>query len=211
MENNEAPIKTEKKKKQNIIWLFIKKNKLKTLLLLFIALVANTYAWFIYNRVVSASMEAHIKSWQVTIEGAIDDSLTFDIDDLYPGMPAYQDEVSLVNDGEMDANLTFSYKSIRIMGDTYTVGVNGVTQQSLQDMIDGYPFEITLEASSNTVSSGGGESLLRLYITWDFGDGDEEKDALDTYWGEKSYEFTSENPGLSSLEIVVDVNIAQAN
>jgi len=211
MEKQEEPKKIENKKKKNIILLFLKKNKLKTLLLLFIALVANTYAWFIYNRIVSATMDAHIKSWQVTIDGAMNDSLTFDIDDLYPGMPEYLDEVSLINDGEMDANVTFSYKSIRIMDETYTVGENNVTQETLEQKMEEYPFNISIESSATTVASGGGETSLRLYITWDFGDGDEEKDALDTYWGEKSYEFTQAHPGESSLEIVVDVNVSQAN
>ena len=95
-------------KKKNYLLLFLKKNKIKTLLLLFLALAANTYAWFIYNRVVSANLEAHVKSWQVTIDGAVNENITFEIDDLYPGMPEYSDEVTLTNDGEMDANVTFT-------------------------------------------------------------------------------------------------------
>ena len=65
-------------KKKNYLLLFLKKNKIKTLLLLFLALAANTYAWFIYNRVVSANLEAHVKSWQVTIDGAVNENITFE-------------------------------------------------------------------------------------------------------------------------------------
>jgi len=202
----------EKKKKKNILLLYLKKHKIKTLLLLFFALIANTYAWFVYNRVVSTNLTAHIKSWQVTIDGAKDEELTFEIDDLYPGMPEYNDTVSLTNDGELDAEVSFSIKSIRILDETYTVGEDGYTVESLQKKLDDeYPFVITLESSTDYVSSGGGTTDLKLYVTWDFGDGDEEKDAIDTYWGEKSYDFTKNNPDTPSLEIVVNVDVSQVN
>ncbi len=199
------------KKKKNYILLYLKKHKIKTLLFLFLALVANTYAWFLYNRVVNANMSAHIKSWQVTIDGAMNDTLEFEIDDLYPGMDDYEDSVELTNEGEMDATVSFSLRSIRILDQTYEVGVNGETVQSLTERLDDYPFEISFEASNTNVAAHGGKSELRLYITWDFGEGDPEEDALDTEWGENSYDFHASNPDTPSVEIVVDVTVAQVN
>ncbi len=201
----------KKPKKKNYLLLFLKKNKIKTLLLLFLALAANTYAWFIYNRVVSSNLQAHVKAWQVTIDGAVDESITFEIDDLYPGMPEYSDEVTLTNAGELDASVSFTIHSIRIMEDTYTVGVNGETIASLEQRLENYPFEISLESSNSLVESGGGEANLHLFVNWDFGDGDPDEDALDTYWGEKSYDFTQANPTTPSIEIVVNVNVEQIN
>lgn len=198
-------------KKKNYLLLFLKKNKIKTLLFLFLALAANTYAWFIYNRVVSANLEAHVKSWQVTIDGAIDENITFEIDDLYPGMPEYSDEVTLTNDGEMDATVSFQIYSIRVMDETYTVGENGETISSLQTRLANYPFSITMESSNSLVSSGGGQANLHVYVNWPFGNGDEAKDLLDTYWGEKSYDFSEDNPTLPSISIVVKVNVEQIN
>ena len=207
----EVKEKQPKKKKKNYLLLFLKKNKIKTLLFLFIALAANTYAWFIYNRVVSANLEAHIKSWQVTIDGAMDENLTFEIDDLYPGMPEYSDEVTLTNEGEMDATVSFQIHSIRILNDTYTVGVNGETVASLEARLASYPFVITMESSNSVVESGGGQANLHLYVTWEFGNGDPAKDALDTQWGEDSYDFSETNPTLPSVAIVVNVNVQQVN
>lgn len=207
-ENNEV---IKEKKKKNYLLLFLKRNKIKTLLFLFIALVANTYAWFIYNRVVSTNLEAHVKSWQVTIDGAMDETITFEIDDLYPGMPEYSDSVTLTNGGEMDAQVSFSIKSIRIMDETYTVGVNGETVESLKTRLANYPFSITIESSNELVESGGGQADLHLYVEWEFGDGDATKDALDTYWGEKSYDYSQANPTKPSIEIEVNVNAEQVN
>ncbi len=208
----QEPIQPEKKKKKkNYLLLFLKKNKIKTLLFLFVALAANTYAWFIYNRVVSTDLEAHIKSWQVTIDGAMDENIVFEIDDLYPGMDEYEDEVTLTNDGEMDASVTFTMHSIRILNDTYTVGVNGETAATLAARLAAYPFSIVIESSNAIVESGGGEANLHLYVTWDFGDGDEEKDALDTYWGEQAYEYNQANPDSPSIEISINVNVVQVN
>ena len=212
MEDKEKIIEQpeKKKKKQNIIWLFIKKNKIKTLLFLFIALTANTYAWFLYNKIVSANLDAHIKSWQVTIDGANEDTLTFHIDDLYPGMPEYSDEVTLTNAGEMDAEVSFSVHSFRILDEEYEVGVGGETAESLATRLAAYPFEITYESSNSSVSSHGGETDLRLYVNWDFGDGDETEDALDTQYGEASYEFHRLHPTTPSVEIVLDINVSQS-
>ena len=205
----EEKVKTTKKKKKHILLLFFKKNRIITLLLLFLALAANTFAWFIYNRVVSANLDAHVKSWRVTIDGAMEDSITFTLDDLYPGMPEYCDSVTLTNEGELDAEVSFKLHSISIMGDTYTIGENGETPESLQERLDDYPFEITIESSSSGVSASGGETTIRVYVNWDFGDGDPTKDALDTYWGEKSYDFSEDYPDTPSLQIVVDVSVAQ--
>ena len=211
MEKEEV-IEQPKKKKKNLLLAFIKKHKIKTLLFLFIALVANTYAWFLYNRIVSADMSAHIKSWQVTINGAQDETLTFEIDDLYPGMPEYSDTAELTNEGEMDAEVSFSLKSIRILDETYEVGVDGLTAEDLEEMLEeDYPFDVTFESSNDQVSGHGGQSELRIYVNWAFGNGDPDKDALDTEWGEKSYDFSEDNPGVPSLQIVVSINVAQVN
>ena len=213
MENEEVIEQPKKnKKKKNLLFAFIKKHKIKTLLFLFIALVANTYAWFLYNRIVSADMSAHIKSWQVTIDGANNESLTFEIDDLYPGMPEYSDSAELTNEGEMDAEVSFTIKSIRILDEEYEVGVDGETVESItQKLEEDYPFDISFESSNDLVSGHGGQAELRLYVTWDFGDGDPDKDAWDTEWGEKSYDFSEDNPGVPSVAIVVDVNVSQVN
>ena len=200
----------KKKKKNNLIWLFIKKNKIKTLLFLLIALTANTYAWFLYNRIVSANLDAHIKSWQITINGANDDQLTFHINDLYPGMEEYSDTVTLTNAGEMNAEISFSIHSMRIFEDTYEVGVDGETAQSLETRLASYPFEITYEASSTSVSSYGGQTELRLYVNWDFGDDDPDEDALDTEYGEAAYDYHAAHPDSPCIELVLDIDVSQS-
>lgn len=198
-----------KKKKQSILALLIKRNKLKALIILFFALVANTYAWFIYNRIVDGDITAHVKSWNVTFDGALDDSLVFELDDLYPGMEEVSQVVSLTNNGEMDATVDFKIRSVRIMDVTYEVGVDNQTSESIEnELLNNYPFKISFETSNDYVSSNGGKTELRFYVKWPYESGD---DALDTYWGEKSYEFDLANPDMKSIQLILDVNATQVN
>ena len=59
--------------------------KIRTILLLLFTLLANTYAWFIYNTTVSSKLDVHIKSWQFELEaGSNIENFIFTVDEIYP-------------------------------------------------------------------------------------------------------------------------------
>ena len=200
----------EKKKKKNILFLLIKRHKVKMLLLLFFALAANTYAWFIYNKIVSSDISAEIKAWNVSFDGANDGVLEFNLDDMYPGMNSHEETVSLTNNGDLNARVSFTLHSIEILGEAYSIeGPEGYTVADLTKILkDNYPFEVTFTSSADEVDGNGGRVDLSFKVVWPYESGN---DALDTKYGQLAYEFENnpDNKDKKCLKITLDVNIVQ--
>ena len=75
----------------------------RTLFLLSITLIFNTYAWFLYTTTVSTSMTAHVDAWKVEFEvddEVVDREFTFAVAHAYPGMPDNVKELVVRNNGE---------------------------------------------------------------------------------------------------------------
>ena len=95
---------------KEIINFIRKKIKLRTLIVLIMLLVFNTYAWFIYSTKVRGSLTAHIVSWDLEFVAGHEDTSTnvdFSVDRIYPGMEDYSKIVTANNRGEMPAKLTY--------------------------------------------------------------------------------------------------------
>ena len=98
------------------------KVKLKTLFLVAITLIFNTYAWFLYLHTVSANLSAHVEAWQVSFEvdgQTVEREFVFDIAHAYPGMTTTSKTVSIANSGEKDADIGYKIKSYRIFNQVY--------------------------------------------------------------------------------------------
>ncbi len=70
---------------------------LRTLFLLSVTLIFNTYAWFLYATTVSTNLTAHVDAWRVEFEvdqAMVEREFNFVIAHAYPGM---QDKVQTVD------------------------------------------------------------------------------------------------------------------
>ena len=219
MEKNEN---NKKVKNKSIIKHLLKKNKIFILVLLVMFLLANTYAWFIYNKIVSSDITGHVKAWDLSLEGAEEDNLTFEIGEMYPGMPTYEQKFTLVNNGDVSASISLGINSLQILGDTY-IPDNNVPGETSQDYIsklqNDYPFIVTFTTSGNSVTSGSSVDIT-FRVEWPFestrqntGMTPEELDEWDTEWGEKAYEF-QQSPlynGSNSIVLVLGIQSTQVN
>lgn len=193
IENN-----TSKGHKKGFIGKYI---KLKTLIILVVLLVFNSYAWFVFATRVSGGLSAHVTSWNVTFQIGDDESVTniiIDVSTIYPGMETYMKEIKVKNNGESIANLTYKYQSLTVLGDTYTVGDN-CTEEELNDRIaNTYPFKVNVTVDTSQLDQTNGEGNFTITVEWPYESGDDETDTL---WGEKAYTFSKEHPDESSLHL----------
>ena len=184
--------------------------KLHTLLILVVLLIFNSYAWFVFATKVSGGLTAHVTSWNITFQVGDDDSVTnvvIDVSTIYPGMETYVKEIKAKNVGESIADLSYQYKSLVVLGDEYTVPDN-CTQEELNDRIaNSYPFKINVNIDKSELETGAGEGLFTITVEWPF-EGDDE---VDTYWGEKAYDYSSANPEKSSLHLELLLIAEQKN
>ncbi len=170
-------------------------------------LSVNAYAWFVYVTRVDSSITARVRSWNVMFQvhdNDIANEVTFNIGEIYPGMPDYNDHASIVNTGDMPGEAYFKIKSMRIFNQTYS-DANNTQEQLLSILNSNYPFTIDISLTNTYVEPGHTE-YFNIDIVWPYESGD---DALDTYWGNYAYNFLQSNPTASCITIEAEVRVNQ--
>lgn len=220
MNEIEKTQETEKKSKNKVLLKFFRKHKIILFIFLFLALGTNTYAWFIFNKIVSSNITGHVRSWNISLDG-IDDSWNVDLNDLYPGMESIHQEAVLSNDGEQAARVKVSVAQYTLFGELYSSVAsetypNPYDRTVLYNNLNSYyPFKVTIQTNAEEIRPG--EKLkITVDVEWPFEgtrtdpDGTMTANEWDTYWGNKAYEFYNTNGSDSvSLHILVDINTDQ--
>lgn len=197
---------TESKKKQKSI---IKYINIRTIIILIILLAFNAYAWFIYITKASLELQTHVAAWDIDFDsgdGVDSTEVLIEIDKIYPGMEDYSKEISVANNGEINAELKYKITSIQILDEKYELD-GFFTESDLENIIQQFPFKITINIPNNEIVAGG-QTSCTVNVTWPFESGDDE---TDTYWGNRSYEFQKQNPDEKGLVIKFELSAVQKN
>lgn len=180
----------------------------KTIIILIVLLSFNAYAWFIYITKASLELDVHVAAWDITFQAGeeeIANDVVLEVDKIYPGMEDYVQEIEVHNRGEISADLSYKIMSIEIFGEKFEVG-DQYTSDDLQNMLNSYPFKITIESSTDQIEAGTGQGKFTIKVTWPFESGNDE---LDTYYGNKSYEFQTNSPQAKSLIVKFELTAKQ--
>lgn len=184
--------------------------QLKTIVLLLLTLLVNTYAWFIYLSTVEAKIELHVKEWQFELEDGDSQDFILAVDEIYPGMEKAEKDVIARNKvGSMTADLSCEITKLKILDEEYVVGENDekgnpYTSDSLfNKMLNDYPFKIKIlidgkeytGSADKKVMNGGEDTTIKMQVTWDYEKGDVDSDGMaegdeeDTKWGKRAYDY----------------------
>ena len=185
----------------------LKKIKLRNLIILLVLLIVNTFAWFIYATRVSLDLSVHVSSWNVEFlsgEEEITSNMEIVVDRIYPGMDTFERKIEVHNKGETPAILTYEIKSLEIMGEKFEANEEtGLTSDDIEQKVEQeYPFKIGILTEENSEIQSNEKGAFEVTVHWPFESGN---DNLDTYWGNKAYEYYSLNPGKES--IVLNLNL----
>ena len=195
---------------KEIIKRIFKRIKLRTLFLLAILLSCNTFAWFIYATRVSNNISAYVKSWKVNFivgENNIEETLSFDIESIYPGMEDTNQVITAQNDSDLSANLSYEIVSATIFGET--ISTDTMTPTEIEEYIaNTYPFKLTIQVENGNMTANGGRDNISFRFSWPYESGDDE---LDTKWGYKAYQYKEENPDSKSIILVIKVMATQSS
>lgn len=211
-----------KTKKIKIIWKVIKRQvKPRNLLVLIILLACNSFAWFIYSKEVQSNVDVHVRSWKVVLQDGNSQAVNYinvSIPNAYPGMANFSDQITIYNQGESSAHITYTIMSISIMGvsedslekktenNATLTGDERTSAQILSSLQSDYPFVINLSVSNSAVAASTGSAVYTTSMTWAYNSGDDEEDTL---WGTRAYNFITANPSTSCISLVVKVVITQ--
>lgn len=214
----------EKKKKVRIFFRVLKRVlTLKHIVLIIILLSVNTFAWFIFANQVSNKIDVHVRSWKILFSGGsgtITDYADINIDDVYPGMGNYTDEIKAYNMGEVNASVSYKILSARILDTTYytkeyyeenkqSVPSDAMTSSELETYISNtYPFKITFSVTSENIDAEDGETTYSVKVVWPYESGN---DTLDTYWGTQAYNYINNHSSSSCINMYVKIYITQSS
>jgi len=217
----------------------LKRVKLRTLITLLLLLIFNAYAWFVYTSRVSTGVSAHIEAWEIVFQEGSNENVSkveFNVGRIFPGMEPVTKEITAYNRGEKPAYLEYKILEVTILGELYVVEEGKVTvydeeglnpiEMTVEEFLDTFPFKITIKVSNDgEMEAGTGTSVIKFSAIWDFTitEGDptpeeiEEKDILDTKWGQKAYEYYkeveelggNEEELLSSIILLVELKATQ--
>ena len=211
--------------------------KIKTVIILVMTLLVNTYAWFIYVDTVSTKLQMHIKGWNFNMTNVDpDNEFLFQVEEVYPGMDPSSKTMTAQNLGETHSTVRCEFEQIRVFDDVYRVGQTYTkpdgstaeyTSDDLFDLLNSYPFKTTIyfdttqyigvpiqmDPSEGTNIS---EMDIKFEVKWDYeiaGDAATvaAQDAIDTEWGEKAYEFKKTNTSDYCVEVKLRVVAEQAD
>ena len=211
----------EKKKSKSLFLRALKKIKISHLVILALLLIGNTYAWFIYIDTVSNSVDVHIKAWNIDLsddQGTVTDTVTVFVDAVYPGMTTYEKEITVSNYSDLNATVTYDVLSVEIMGEkTYSeegkIEYNlahsyddPTSEELVSKLANDYPFTITFDIDNPHLAAVTGVATNTIRIAWDYESGN---DTLDTYWGEKAYDFINESSGDPCIRLDIKIKIQQ--
>ena len=188
---------------------------LRTLFLVAITLIFNTYAWFLYLTTVSANLTAHVEAWHVQFKvdnEVVEREFPIVISHAYPGMSDLVKTVTVINDGEKDADIGYAIKSVRVFndifiatdqmssGETIPTGATSMTSaQLLTKLQNDYPFNLSVTLTNGTLVADG-QDTLTISFTWAYESGDDDED---TFYGTTAYNFYAANPGKEAIELVI--------
>lgn len=204
---------SEKKKKVTffqLLKIIFKRTKLSTLLLVAITFASNSFAWFVYATKVSSGVTAHVRAWNIMFsanDNMIEEFVEFTIPTIEPGMDDYTDSITAYNKGEHSATVSYEIVSAEILGVAYRVDGTTLTSDMLENKLaSDFPFKITMAISNEYMDPENGMSTFSINVSWPYESGD---DAVDTYWGVKSYEYTSNNPDADSIKLSIKISAVQ--
>ena len=214
----------------------VKKRSLPARILLIsifsVILIINTYAWFNSNQPVNMSgLEANITPWDVRYyvddKEVLDETVTFTIDELNPGMPDREDIVRIYNMSTTSTSINYEVTSVKVFGqevldqlkENNIMQTDGNTVHIFADDTE-YPFDIGYTydrarldgeyVDDETTPNAG--ATFKFQASWEYqGEGTEDenlaRDILDTKFGQGAYEYyqNEENDPSKAIEITVKI------
>lgn len=195
--------------------------------------IVTTYAWFSSQKDVKlGGLTGDVTSWDVTyfVNGIerFDQTATFTVEQLYPGMDDWGDTVHIYNIGESSTNINYQLVSVKVFGEEVlpdlTIGVSGKTTTIFAGDTS-YPFEISYtydkdymkEKYIDDATTPDAHAKLTFNVSWDYEIADDtttagtdeslNRDNLDTQFGKNAFAYYQQEGSDPSKAIEIKVRI----
>ena len=165
--------KMEKRKKlsDNLVQLDNKKSRkkivIRSILLVALLLVVNTFAWFTYISRAGLTLNGSVIDWDISFlneNGAIKEVI-IDITDMKPGMIPFEYDIQIQNNSDVAANIDYTITSAKLLG-------NELLQEEQEDALveslkTEYPFILELTSDHDDIQVGQMINF-KIMLNWDY-------------------------------------------
>ena len=147
-----------------------KKLLVRTFMYAALLLGINTYAWFIYFNKFNGNINANVVGWDVSFydEDTSMDSVSIDIDQLYPGMSSYEKEITVNNHSDVRASFDYEVVNFELFGTVYEIGDDLSSDRLIEILSTYFPFSISFEKNKDIIGSQGDSAKFNIYVEWPF-------------------------------------------
>ena len=194
--------------------------KLNIMSILFtvVSMISVTLAWFAYSGLVDSKMEVGVRAWYIEFnkgDNVVSNDIVLSLDEIYPGMETVRENITINNQGDSDADLSYEIKSARILNDDFSN--DNISSSVIEDKLShDYPFSINININKSILKSKD-EAEFEVSVNWPLDSGD---DKLDSLWGTKAYKFEQDEKDKkskdssyqekSAIKVVISVSAQQA-
>ncbi len=181
-----------------------------------VSFISVTLAWFAYSGLVTTQTEVGVKAWQIEFDNngnTVSNNVVISLDDIYPGMDIMSETINIKNKGDSDAMINYKVKELRILDEV--IDVSDITLLE-DELAHKYPFHINMNLTNSYANAHDGSGKFSVSVSWPL---DSNDDKADTEWGNKAYEFQSEEAKKykadstyvvrSAIEIVISLEAVQ--
>lgn len=166
------------------------KLNLISMFLIAVSFISVTLAWFAYSGLARVTTEVNVKAWNIELEKdgqKVTNDIVISLSEIYPGMDHVHELLKIKNLGDSNATIKFNVSSVRILDEHHYDVQTDMTTEEIEDLIAyEFPFSINMMLNKNYALSKGDESYFEVSVFWPL---DSDNDELDSYWGNKAYEF----------------------
>ena len=145
----------------------LRKRKFMAILLALFTLSVNAFAWFVFSTHSDYTYEGKVASWDVELRegGELVNDFIIAVD-MKPGMSDFSKNYVVNNLGDVDAKLSYTIDSVKLMG--RTVDLTGISDP-VNHLKTFYPFVVDIN-SDKTVILQGQSANFNVEVSWDFED-----------------------------------------
>ena len=171
-----------RKEKLDLLNSRLKKKKFMAILLALFTLGVNAFAWFVFSTHSEFEYDGQVASWDIELkEGGqlVNDFII--TANMKPGMTTVTKNYEINNLGDVDAKLTYSIESLKIMG--RDVDLTGISDP-VNYLGTFYPFSVSV-SSNKSIINPNSTANFSVIISWDF------ENAASYYALDSIYDFDS--------------------
>ena len=182
-------------------------------------MISVTLAWFAYSGLVDSKMEVGVRAWYIEFnkgDSTVSNDIVLSLDEIYPGMETVREKITINNQGDSDADLSYEIKSARILSED-DFNSEDLSSNVIEDKLShDYPFSINININKSLLKSKD-EAEFEVSVNWPLDSGD---DKLDSLWGTKAYKFEQDEKDKklkdssyqekSAIKVVISVSAEQA-